>query len=62
MIGNFRCLQDIQGVDMAYMKSNLCNLFNSDLRCASLRGVEFVFKKERREKEGAVEVMFERVN
>ena len=29
---------------------NLCNPFNSDLRCASLCGVDFVFKKERREK------------
>ena len=30
------------------------------LRCASLCGVDVVFSKERREKEGAAEVMFER--
>ena len=41
---------------------NLCNPFKHDLRCASLCGVEFVFKKDRREKDGAVEVKFERVD
>ena len=40
---------------------NLCNPFKHDHRCASLSGVEFVFTKERREKEGAAEVIFERV-
>ena len=40
---------------------NLCEPFNPDLRCASLCGVEFVFKKERREKEGATEVRIQRV-
>ena len=43
------------------MTSNLCNPFKYDLRCASFCGVEFVFTKERREKEGAAEVIFERV-
>jgi len=40
---------------------NLCNPFNLDIQCASLCGVELVFKKERRGKEGAVEVRIERV-
>ena len=43
------------------LQYNLCNPFKHDHRCASLSGVEFVFTKERREKEGAAEVMFERV-
>ena len=30
--------------------SNLCNPFKHHLRCASLYGVDFVFKRERREK------------
>ena len=30
--------------------NNLCNPFEHDLRCASLCGVDFVFKRERREK------------
>ena len=47
--------------DSAMVKYNLCNPFKHDLRCASLCGVEFVFPKERRGKEGAAEVMFERV-
>ena len=38
---------------------NLCNSFNPDLPCASLCGVEFVFKKKG--KEGAAEVRIERV-
>ena len=42
---------------------NLCNPLNTDLRCASLSlcGVEFVSKKERREKEGAAEFRIEKV-
>ena len=31
-------------------KDNLCNPFKHDLRCASLYGVDFVFKNERRER------------
>ena len=30
--------------------SNLCNPFKHHLRCASLYGVDFIFKRERREK------------
>ena len=30
--------------------NNLCTPFKHDIRCASLRGVEFVVTKERREK------------
>ena len=37
---------------------NLCNPFKHDLRYAFLWGVEFVFTKERREKEGAAGIMF----
>ena len=35
---------------MAFLIYNLCNPFKHDLRCASLCGVDFVFKRERREK------------
>ena len=30
MIGNFRCLQDIQGVDMAYIMSISYGLYESN--------------------------------
>ena len=42
------------------LKSTDCNPFHPDLRSSSLCGVEFVFKMERSEKEGAAEFRIER--
>ena len=50
-----------KNMNLICINYNLCSPFKRDIRCASLRGVEFVVTKERREKRAQRESCLKRV-